>query len=405
LSSGSFDSDASSQRPLVNQSSAQANVPYWRLSSFYFWYFALLGATFPYWSLYLQSLGFSTAEIGILLAISMASKVVAPSIWGWLADYTGQRLRIIRLGSLMAAVCFLGLFFVQGFWLLALVIVSYSFFWNAVLPQHEAITLSFLPHRPEAYSHIRVWGSVGFIIAVLLGGFWFEKESIDNLPVVGAIILTAIWLSSMAVPKPAPIRHEKPATDFLRACMKPAVLAFLVGGFLLQLAHGIYYSFFSIFLEMEGYSRTAIGALWAVGVIAEVLVFLVMHNLLLKAGVKAIMLFSLLMAVIRWLLIGHFVEHLWVLLIAQVLHAFTFGTFHASAIESVRRLFEPGHQGKGQAIYSGVSFGFGGAVGALAGGFIWDLNPAWSYDLGAIVSFVALVIVAFWMRDTRLSKW
>ncbi|MCB1668460.1 MAG: MFS transporter [Porticoccaceae bacterium] len=381
-----------------------AAVPYWRLSGFYFCFFALLGATFPYWSLYLKSLGYTSADIGVLLSIPMATKVFAPSIWGWLADHTGRHLTIIRLGCLLATVSFMGLFISQSFWPLLFVMTSYSFFWNAVLPQHETITVSYLSHRPETYSHIRLWGSVGFILAVLIAGWWFDEGRIGSLPVVGTLLLASIWLSSMIIPAPTHFEQQKPATHFLKACFHPALLAFLVSGFLLQLAHGIYYSFFSIHLEAEGYSRVSIGFLWAVGVAAEVLVFLAMHSLLPRIGVRQIMLFSLLMATVRWFLIGHFAEFLWLLLIAQLLHAFTFGTFHASAIECVRRLFEPAHQGKGQAIYSGVSFGAGGASGSLLGGIIWDIEPTWAYDLGSAVSLLALLVVGIWMRDQRLKN-
>ena len=292
----------------MSQHLATESVPYWRLSGFYFWFFALLGATFPFWSLYLSSLGYSATQIGLLLAIPMATKVFAPSIWGWLADHTGKHLTIIRLGCLLATLCFTGLFLEQSFWLLVVVMSSYSFFWNAVLPQHEAITVSFLKDKPETYSHIRLWGSVGFILAVLAGGWWFNQQHIQSLPVVGTLLLAGIWISSLLIPKPDSLNREKPSTHFMKACMQPAVIAFLAGGFLLQLAHGIYYSFFSIYLEAEGYSRTAIGALWAVGVAAEVIIFIAMHSLLLKLGVRKILLFSLLMATIRWLIIGHFVD-------------------------------------------------------------------------------------------------
>ena len=379
------------------------SVPYWRLSGFYFWYFALLGALFPYWSLYLQSLGYSPADIGILLAIPMATKIIAPSIWGWLADHTEQRLTIIRAGSALAVICFIGIFFEQGFLALACILASYSFFWNAVLPQHEVITLSFLQHRPETYSHVRLWGSVGFILAVVFGGAWFEFYGIDSLPAVGFILLLAIWLSSLTVPKPPYIPHKKATTHFLAACRQPAVMAFLAGGFLLQLAHGIYYSFFSIFMESGGYSRSAIGLLWGVGVASEVIIFIAMHNFLPKIGVRLILLGSLLIAVVRWLLIGHFADILWVLIVAQTLHAFTFGTFHAAAIEAVRRLFEPSHQGKGQAIYSGISFGAGGASGSMLGGAIWETSPALAYDFAALASFIAVVLVAVWLKDDRLK--
>ena len=130
-------------------------VPYWRLSAFYFCFFGLLGALFPYWSLYLQSLGYTATEIGFLLAIPMATKVIAPNIWAWIADYTGERLAIIRLGALLACLCFAGIFIDQGFLAITLVMTGYSFFWNAVLPQQEVVTTSFLHQRPENYSRIR----------------------------------------------------------------------------------------------------------------------------------------------------------------------------------------------------------------------------------------------------------
>ncbi len=142
-----------------------ASLPYWRLSGFYFFYFALLGTWLPYWALYLKSLNFSSLQIGFLSALVMVTKVVAPNIWGWLADSYHCRTRIIRLGAMLATVCFLGVYFSQDYWWISLVIVLYSFFWNAVLSQFDVLTLSHLQGRYARYSLIRVWGSVGSIVA------------------------------------------------------------------------------------------------------------------------------------------------------------------------------------------------------------------------------------------------
>ncbi len=378
-------------------------VPYWRLSGFYFWYFALLGALFPYWSLYLQSLGYSPESIGILMAIPMATKIFAPSIWGWLADHTHKRLAIVRIGSALAVVCFSTIFISTSFWPLVVILVSYSFFWNAVLPQHEAVTLGFLLDQPERYSRIRLWGSIGFILAVMFCGIWFEYFGVGALPIVGLFLLTAIWVSSMLVPEPPLSIQRTASVHFLAACRQPAVLAFLAGAFLMQLSHGVYYSFYSILMEQAGYSRSAIGVLWSVGVAAEVVVFVAMHNFLIRAGVRLILIVSLVIAVIRWLLIAHCNHIVWLLVLAQVFHAFTFGTFHAASIEAVRRLFEPVQQGKGQAIYSGISFGAGGATGSLLGGYIWDYSPTLAYDLSALASLMAVFCLIFWLKDKRLS--
>ncbi|MGB2249084.1 MAG: MFS transporter, partial [Alcanivorax sediminis] len=121
------------ERPLSERASP---LPYyWRLSGFYFFYFGLLGTLVPYWSLYLKDLGFSAAGIGALMAIPQLTKVGAPNLWGWLADRSGQRLRIIRFGNLMAAIAFLPVFWIDTFWAMAFLLVAFSFFWNAVLAQ------------------------------------------------------------------------------------------------------------------------------------------------------------------------------------------------------------------------------------------------------------------------------
>jgi len=145
-------------------------MPYWRLSGFYFFYFASLGALLPYWGLYLKSLGYDITAIGNVMAIIMATKIISPNIWGWIADHTGRRMAIVRLGSLCAALAFGGVFFQDGFIWLAIVMMLFSFFWNAALPQFEATTFYYLGDHTHRYSSIRLWGSVGFIAALWVLG-------------------------------------------------------------------------------------------------------------------------------------------------------------------------------------------------------------------------------------------
>ena len=128
------------------------------------------------------------------------------------------------------------------------------------------------------------------------------------------------------------------------------MIAFFVVCFLLQAGHGAYYAFYSIYMEATGYSKTLIGQLWALGVIAEVMVFILMHRLLQRYGARQVLMASLLLAVLRWLVIGYFPEELPLILLAQILHAATFGTFHASAIHLVHHYFTGRHQGRGQAL-------------------------------------------------------
>lgn len=376
-----------------------AATPYWCLSSFYFFYFALLGVWLPYWALFLDDKGFDAKDIGTLSAVMYATRIVAPNIWAWLADHYKIRMKVIRFGSFFATVCFLGIFFRDDFYWLLLVVCSYSFFWNAILAQYEVVTLSHLKGRYQNYSRIRLWGSVGFIITVVAFGWVFEHLAIHYLPWFIALLLLFIYLSSLTVSDRS--HYQQPvATDRLRAILKrPIVLAFLVVVFLMQLSHGPYYTFFSLYLESYGVERQAIGLLWGLGVVAEVIVFIFMHRLLPRFGVRNIMLFSLLLTAVRWYLIAVGVESTPVLILVQCLHAVSFGSFHSVSIEFVRRHFTGTHQGAGQAICSACSFGLGGAMGAYGSGLIWDSAPEMSFILAAIVSLFAMLIVWYWITD------
>jgi len=368
-------------------------APYWRLSGFYFFYFAALGALLPYWGLYLQSLGFGAREIGELIAILMATKIVAPNIWGWIADHSGRRMMIVRLGSLLSVVAFGGIFLGVSYWWMAFVICLFSFFWNATLPQFEAATMSHLGDSTHRYSSIRLWGSVGFIIAVVVVGPLLEAEGVDLLPLVLVILFASIWLSSLVVPEHAaghlPLDHE-PLRNVLR---QPIVVALLVICFLVQMGHGPYYTFYTIYLNDIGYSSSTIGMLWALGVVAEIGAFLVMHRLFPRFGVRRLLLVALALTTLRWLLVAWWAESLAVMIFAQLLHAFSFGVFHAVAISLIHKYFIGRHQGKGQALYSSVSFGAGGAIGSLYSGYTWEgLGPAWTFLFAAMVSLLAFLI-------------
>ena len=83
---------------------------YWRLSNLYFWFFALLGGLLPYWSLYLAGQGFSYLQIATLMATIQLTKIIAPSVWGWLGDKTGQRVRLVRFGAIIGSLFFAGVF-------------------------------------------------------------------------------------------------------------------------------------------------------------------------------------------------------------------------------------------------------------------------------------------------------
>ncbi|WP_166359149.1 MFS transporter [Pseudomonas akapageensis] len=382
---------------------AVAPIPYWRLSSFYLFYFALLGSTAPFLALYFDHLGFSSARIGELVAIPMLMRCVAPNLWGWLGDYTGRRLAIVRFGAACTLLTFSLIFISKSYAWLAMVMALHAFFWHAVLPQFEVITLAHLQGQTARYSQIRLWGSIGFILTVVGLGRLFEWLSLDIYPVALVIIMGGIVFSSLWVPNAQP-----PATDnraagegFLKQLAGPGVLAFYGCVALMQLSHGPYYTFLTLHLEHLGYSRGVIGMLWALGVVAEVLMFLAMSRILARVSVRRVLLASFLLAALRWLLLGTLAEHLWVLLLAQVLHAATFGSFHAAAIHFVQRSFGARQQGQGQALYAALA-GTGGALGALYSGYSWNLlGPATTFSIASVAALAAAVMIATRMKEDR----
>jgi len=379
-----------------------APIPYGRLSSFYLFYFALLGSTAPFLALYFHHLGFSSARIGELVAIPMLMRCVAPNLWGWLGDRSGQRLLIVRLGALATLVSFSLIFIGKSYAWLALVMALHAFFWHAVLPQFEVITLAHLQGQTARYSQIRLWGSIGFILTVVGLGRLFDGLSLDVYPLALVIIMAGIVLASLWVPNAQPPgQNERSSGGFLNQLTRPGVAAFYVCVALMQLSHGPYYTFLTLHLEHLGYSRGVIGMLWALGVVAEVLMFLGMSRILARFSLRRVLMASFALAALRWLLLGNFAESLAVLLFAQVLHAATFGSFHAASIAFVQRSFGARQQGQGQALYAALA-GTGGALGALYSGYSWNLlGAATTFSIASVAALAAAVIIATRMNEAE----
>ncbi|SDL53864.1 MFS transporter [Pseudomonas indica] len=378
-------------------------LPYWRLSGFYFFYFCLLGATAPFLALYFAHLGFPSARIGELVAIPMLMRCLAPNLWGWLGDYTGRRLAIVRLGAVCTLFSFALILIDKSYAWLALIMALHAFFWHAILSQFEVITLAHLQDQASRYSQIRLWGSIGFIFTVVGLGKLFDWVSLDAYPLAILLIMAGIVAGSGWIPNAQPQTSEdRPDRGgFFRQLRQPGVLAFYLCVGLMQLSHGPYYTFLTIHLEALGYSRGVIGLLWALGVVAEVLLFIVMARVLCYFSLRQVLAASFLLAALRWLLLGTQADHLSVLLFAQLLHAATFGSFHVAAIHFVQRSFGDRQQGQGQALYATLA-GVGGALGALYSGYSWNsLGPVWTFVIASLAALAATVIIATRLKEER----
>ena len=374
---------------------------HWRIAGFYFFYYAFVGMFAPYWSLYFKSIHFDAIEISILMTIQPVMRMVAPNIWGWLADHTGKRLLVVQIAATLSALFYLGVFVTTSFWGLFLVLALMAFFWSASMPLVEATTMSFLGKNTAHYGRIRSWGSIGFIVSVVGLGYAFDYIAIAWLLWAGLVCEIGILIFSRQIPKTEVLAHHTDHQSIRQIVLQPRVLALFGACFLMSVAHGPYYTFYSIYLVEHGYAKSAVGGLWALGVICEIGVFFVMPALVRRFGFTRILLVSFSAAVLRFLLIGWAVDWVALLLFAQTLHALTFGAYHAASLGLVHEFFQGRHQSKGQALFGSITYGAGGMLGGLASGPIWQhWGASVLYSMSAVAALLGLTLMV-WMRNLQ----
>ena len=370
------------------------SLPYWRLSGFYFFHFAFIGAFAPYWSLYLKSLSFNALQIGVLMSLLHVTRIFAPTAWGYLADHTGKRMLIVQLAVVTGLVSYCGVFFGESFLWMFAVMMLMSFFWSASLPLIEATTLSHLGKSTARYGSIRSWGSLGFVLAVIGIGYLLDATEIALLLWVVLGFKLGIVIFSWRIPEAEIASHSTDALSVQQIFKQPGVLAFFSACLLMAFAHGPYYTFYSIYLVDYGYSKGAIGWLWAIGVICEIGVFFLMSRVMHRFSLKQILAFSFTCAVARFLMIGWGVEWPTVMLLAQILHAATYGAHHVAAMMAVHYFFRGRHQAKGQAFYTSFTFGVGGTLGSVFSGYAWEwLGPGLTFSMSAAAALVGLGLI------------
>lgn len=370
-------------------------LPYWRLSAYYFFYFAFVGAFSPYFTLYLQAASLSATEIALLMSLMQLMRILAPNLWGWLAERLGMRVAIVRLSALMSLVGFSGFFLTTEFGGLFAAMALMAFFWSAALPLIEGLAFSHLGDEAHRYGSIRVWGSVGFVVAVLALGLVLDHVAIDAVLWVTAAILLGILACSFTIPEAVSAHVERASLSLRETLRRREVRALLGACFLMSAAHGAFYVFYSIYLVDNGYDKALVGWMWTLGVVAEIILFMLMPRLMRRFSLRAILLFSFACAVVRFVLIGWGADSLPVLLFAQVLHGATFGAYHAAAIAAVNLWFPGRLQSRGQALYGSVSFGAGGMLGGLLSGYTWEaIGAAWTFTLGSVFALAGLVWLA-----------
>jgi PPP family 3-phenylpropionic acid transporter len=365
-------------------------------------YFAFVGLFSPYLSLWFDSRGLSIGEIAVLLSLPQVLRIVAPPFWGWLADRGRHRVALLRISAVAALVVLLGFPLATRPVEYALVMLALCFLTAAQMPIGEAIALDLARGDAGRYGRMRLWGSVGFIATVLAGGPLLETFGLAALPWLLAAAMAVLVGVTFTVPEPAAPPARAGAVPIAERLRKPAVLAFLASAFLMIFAHAALYSFFSLFLERQGWGTTAIGAIWGIGVVAEILLFMLQRRLFERASAMRLLAASFVVCGVRFAMIGVSEGALWLLVCAQMMHAVTFGLHHSASMAVLHRWFEPAQQARAQAAFIVVAYGLGGSLGGLAAGWLWtEVSPAAAFHGAAVAGFAGAVAVAIAARLER----
>ncbi|TKB49840.1 MFS transporter [Ferrimonas sediminicola] len=359
------------------------------LAANYLFYFAVQGLTVPFMGIYLDLRGFDAPQIGTLMAAQMATAMVSPYLWASLADASGRRAGIAKLGLALALTGFAGLLFAQGMLATGAALMAFSFSWSGILAQLEVLTLSSLKPRTELYSKVRSWGSVGYLAMVIAAGWAFDQWDAGLLPWIGVGLLATMLWFTLALDN-GDESHGTRSTGSWLGIRWSRVALYLLFAFSLNASHGAYYGFYVLYLQTLGISESVAGLLVASGVLAEVGLFALMPRLLRRVALDRLMIVCALLALLRWLVTAQVSSPLGQLP-AQMLHAASFALAHACAMQFIHHEFAPGIQGRMQALYGSLAFSGGGALGIYFSGQLWADQPGRIWQLAMALAAVSLV--------------
>ena len=373
----------------------QALLPFAALSASYF---AHIGFFNPYLPLWLKDLGLSLVAISVLTSVQAATRLFAPYVWGWLSDHTGERVRLMRIGAgvALASACLLWLE-LSPLWLGVVLFVMFTHT-SAMMPMSEAAMAHLVSQGgafdAKRYGRVRLWGSIGFLVTVFVAGAWFEAFGMHHFPSMTILSLLAVLASVWWLPDLKEAVHAEHERLAVWPVLRQApVRWFFASAFCHVLSHIGIYVFFSLYLDALGYSKTWIGLMWAVSVVVEIAWFFWQSRWLHRLPLSGWLLLAAVAMVLRMVLTAAWADVLWVLALAQGLHALTFAAHHTASVAMVSHHFPGRLRGRGQALYTVIAYGFPGVLGGLLGGVLsehWGLVTVfWASVLTSLLAVLA----------------
>lgn len=369
------------------------------IAGFYLLYFAGVGITLPFLPAYLKSLSLSGTQVGLLLGLGPLASLLAPPLWGHLADRFGRPERVLSVVALGMAAGFALLLGASRFGALVACLAVYSFFYAAVTPLIDSLALQRVAAAGGSFAHLRLFGSLGFVLSSSAFGFAIARPDRATVAVplalMGAYFLWSFTLDSRAAPGIAP--HPLAG---LRLLGRPQISVLLAATGLHWLSCTPFHGTFSIHVTALGLPPSVVGTSAALGVLAEVGVMLLYPRFAGRISPPRLLVVACVASALRWAGMAVAVRPE-VIVPLQLLHGLTFGAFYVAAIAHLGEHVPPSLRASGQALFASVTYGIGGLLGYVGSGVGYDLLGG--HRLFAVAAGLELVAAAFAWALSRVS--
>ena len=369
-------------------------VPFAALSASYF---AHIGFFNPYLPLWLKDLGFGLFAISLLTSVQAATRLFAPYVWGMISDHTGERVKLLRYSASVAFAVSLALMFHLSPLTLGVVLFVMFTHTSSMMPMSEAAMAHLVTSQggfdAKRYGRVRLWGSVGFLVTVFAAGSWFELFGMGHFPAWTALTMGAVLVSVWRLPDVKESAHQHDAAVPVWPVLRqPAIYWFFVSLFLHVLAHISVYVYLSLYLDELGYSKTLIGLMWAVGVVAEIAWFYTQGRWLPRWPLSSWLVICAFATLFRMVITAGAGNVVWLVIIAQLLHGVSFAAHHTVCVSLLSLKFPGRLRGRGQALFTVIGYGFTGVLGGLAGGWISSkIGLSAVYWVSAAIALIAIM--------------
>jgi len=359
------------------------------VSSFYFFYFALIGVHIIFVPKILSEVGYNPLDIGIIFASAPLVRFAIPFLFlrGFRLDQKTFFAALALMG--LSAIGFYGA--LEYFWPLLIVNILFGIGISLILPYIEVIALEQIGR--ERYGRIRMFGSLGFIAVSLVLVEFLTTPYVGISFLISMALTTLLFGALIALRQHGVASNECGAADNLCFFSIQDHIPLWIGFFLMQVSFGPFYNFFTIYTTDHGISLNTTVWLWSFGVIAEIVMFY-FQGPLLRGNLLRLLQITAFITALRWLIVAFFPDSTPLLFASQSLHAFSFALFHTAAIAMLFELYSARRR-LSQQFFFGISYGLGGFVGAIGAGVLYQYTPTFLFIGGAAAALGAAV--AFWV--------